>query len=106
MSTDTVESRLRRPSVWVRHEAYAATEPAGYVRDSAPFEAADLLGMRDREIVALKAAAREAGTLIDLIAAEFKSDPMSVQCFDLRIVERVKRCADTVQVLLRDGSAM
>lgn len=35
----------------------------------------------------------EALTLIDLIAAEFESDPSSVACFDLRIVERVKKCA-------------
>lgn len=28
--------------------------------------------------------------LLDLIVAEFESDPMSVQCFDLRIVERAK----------------
>lgn len=33
---------------------------------------------------------REAVELLCLIAAEFKSDPTSVQCFDLRIVERVK----------------
>ncbi len=40
-------------------------------------------------------AQREAEALIGLIAAEFRSDPMSVQCFDLRVVERVKACADT-----------
>lgn len=34
----------------------------------------------------------EAHALLDLINAEFKSDPMSVQCFDLRIVERVAAC--------------
>ena len=34
----------------------------------------------------------EAHTLLDLINAEFQSDPTSVQCFDLRIVERVKIC--------------
>jgi hypothetical protein len=34
----------------------------------------------------------EAHTLLDLINAEFQSDPMSVQCFDLRIVARVKEC--------------
>lgn len=34
----------------------------------------------------------EAHTLLDLINAEFQSDPMSVQCFDLRVVERVKVC--------------
>ncbi len=36
---------------------------------------------------------KEAAVLLDLIAAEFESDPMSVQCFDLRIVERVKALA-------------
>lgn len=35
----------------------------------------------------------ECRELIDLIAAEFESDPTSVQCFDLRIVQRVKRAA-------------
>lgn len=35
---------------------------------------------------------REAHALLDLIYAEFSSDPQSVQCFDLRIVERVKVC--------------
>ena len=28
-----------------------------------------------------------AAELLDIIAAEFKSDPMSVQCFDSRIVQ-------------------
>jgi len=27
-------------------------------------------------------------TILNLIVAEFQSDPMSVQCFDLRIVRR------------------
>jgi len=36
----------------------------------------------------------EAHKLLDLINAEFQSDPMSVQCFDLRIVERVKKCVE------------
>jgi hypothetical protein len=35
---------------------------------------------------------REAFTLLDLIDAEFRTDPTSVQCFDLRIVERVRQC--------------
>ena len=35
---------------------------------------------------------REAHTLLDLIVAEFTSDPMSVQCFDLSIVQRAKDC--------------
>jgi hypothetical protein len=35
----------------------------------------------------------EAFALIDLIDAEFRSDPTSTQCFDARIVDRVKWCA-------------
>lgn len=42
-------------------------------------------------------ALREAEILLDLVAAEFKSDPMSVQCFDLRIVERVIKCTETLR---------
>jgi len=34
----------------------------------------------------------EAHTLLDLIDAEFRTDPMSTQCFDERIVERVAYC--------------
>ena len=30
---------------------------------------------------------RRAVELLDLVVAEWRSDPMSVQCFDLRIVE-------------------
>ena len=33
---------------------------------------------------------KEAWRLLDLIVAEWSTDPMSVQCFDLRIVERAK----------------
>jgi len=34
---------------------------------------------------------REAIQLLDLINAEWQSDPMSVQCFDSRIVERTNK---------------
>ena len=34
---------------------------------------------------------KEAMRVLALIVAEFTSDPMSVQCFDLRIVERAKQ---------------
>lgn len=33
----------------------------------------------------------EAFRVLDLIVAEFETDPMSVQCFDLRTVERAKK---------------
>lgn len=36
----------------------------------------------------------EAWKVLDLIVAEFESDPMSVQCFDLRTVERAKKCVE------------
>ena len=35
---------------------------------------------------------REAFELLALIDAEFRTDPMSTQCFDTRIVERVRYC--------------
>lgn len=34
---------------------------------------------------------REAMKVLNLIVAEFESDPMSVQCFDQRTVERAKK---------------
>lgn len=42
---------------------------------------------------------QEAHDLLALIDAEFRTDPMSVQCFDLRIVERVRACVAKQQEL-------
>jgi hypothetical protein len=39
----------------------------------------------------------EAEELLGLINAEFVSDPRSVQCFDLRIVERVRVCVQELK---------
>ncbi len=36
----------------------------------------------------------EAHELLGLINAQFQSEPMSRQCFDLRVVDRVKRCVE------------
>lgn len=36
----------------------------------------------------------EAYQLLKLIDAEFTSDPTSVQCFDLRVVKRVRECIE------------
>lgn len=33
--------------------------------------------------------------VLDLISAEFRSDPMSVQCFDLRLVKKTNELVDT-----------
>jgi hypothetical protein len=33
---------------------------------------------------------KEALQILDVVVAEWASDPLSVQCFDLRIVERAK----------------
>lgn len=46
---------------------------------------------------------REAHRLLRLINAEFMSDPMSVQCFDLRVVDRVKICIETRDRLVSSG---
>ena len=46
----------------------------------------------EREIEASFENTREAWVLLDLIDAEFRSDPTSTQCFDLRIVQRVREC--------------
>ncbi len=43
--------------------------------------------------------ANELYTVLDIIAAEFKSDPMSVQCFDLRIVDRAKKVIEEIREL-------
>lgn len=48
-------------------------------------------------------AANEAWRVLDLIAAEFASDPMSVQCFDLRVVERAKAVVAERRRLERSG---
>lgn len=39
----------------------------------------------------------EALQVLDVIAAEFKTDPMSVQCFDDRIVQRAVAISDEYQ---------
>jgi hypothetical protein len=45
----------------------------------------------------------EAFKLLDLIDAEFRSDPTSVQCFDLRVVQRVKECIERRKKAERRG---
>jgi len=42
---------------------------------------------------------REALGLLEVIVAEWDSDPMSVQCFDLRIVARAKQVAKRLREL-------
>lgn len=45
----------------------------------------------------------EAHRLLRLVDAEFRTDPMSVQCFDLRVVERVRACVETRARLVTEG---
>jgi translation initiation factor 2 alpha subunit (eIF-2alpha) len=45
----------------------------------------------------------EAHRLLDLIMAEFESDPMSQQCFDSRIVSEVKLCVLKQRVFAAKG---
>lgn len=49
---------------------------AAYMTDKAIAETEEMFRVRRRAVV-----------LLDIIAAEFASDPMSVRCFDSRIVE-------------------
>lgn len=46
---------------------------------------------------------REAMRVLHLIVAEFTSDPMSVQCFDLRVVERAKEVIAKQKSWEREG---
>lgn len=46
------------------------------------------LGMIEEQMTDLE---KELYAVLDLIVMEFKTDPMSVQCFDLRTVERAKK---------------
>lgn len=58
------------------------------------------LSVRDEKEIEQMWDLRDEGMkLLDLIAAEFESDPMSVQCFDLRTVESVKRVAKAYRPL-------
>lgn len=41
----------------------------------------------------------EAVRLLDLVVAEWNSDPMSVQCFDSRIVKRSKEVVERLKKL-------
>ena len=41
----------------------------------------------------------EAVHLLGVVTDEWKTDPMSVQCFDLRIVERAKKVVDRLEDL-------
>jgi hypothetical protein len=42
---------------------------------------------------------REALAILRLVIAEWESDPQSVQCFDLRIVERAKEVSRRIRKL-------
>lgn len=42
---------------------------------------------------------RRAEELLEIIVAEWESDPMSVQCFDLRIVEEAKAVSKKLKSL-------
>lgn len=43
-----------------------------------------------KKVIELIAMVSELGACLSLIVAEFESDPMSVQCFDLRLVADAK----------------
>lgn len=53
----------------------------------------------EEEIERMWTLRREAVAVLGLIVAEFKSDPLSVQCFDQRVVERAKACVAELEKL-------
>lgn len=53
----------------------------------------------EREIERIWQLRRDAVRVLGVIAAEFKSDPQSVQCFDLRVVEEAKAIVDELAKL-------
>ncbi len=48
----------------------------------------------------------EAFTLLGLISAEFRSDPSSTACFDLRNVERVNECVRKRKAAIERGDGL
>ena len=51
MDNTELKVRLKAPNtVWVRHDQYMQSEPNGYVRDSAPFEAADVIELLEARL--------------------------------------------------------
>lgn len=46
---------------------------------------------------------REMRALFDVIVAEWESDAMSVQCFDLRVVQRAKEINKRLKELTPEG---
>lgn len=114
--------RLRKAGVWVRHSAYSQPEPDGYVRDAAPFEAADALDMQRRQIDHLLAEALKTertelrlshGTVRQLLArAKLDTDPISLfqngTCWQdsdacILVVKGSERARAVYEMLLRQG---
>lgn len=56
----------------------------------------------EREMDERLALEKEALKIFDLVVAEWDSDPMSVQCFDLRIVQRAKEVSRRLKKLPPD----
>lgn len=62
-----------------------------------------MTGKAAREMEAKWDNDKEAHRLLDLIMAEFESDPTSQQCFDSRIVSQVKLCVLKQKVFASKG---
>lgn len=58
----------------------------------------------EKEMEQLFALRREAIKLLDLVVAEWNSDPQSTQCFDLRIVQRSKEVIARLRAVEHDFS--
>ena len=65
-------------------------EKLRYARESRGLSQQEVSRALCLSISIVDALEREAHRILDLVVAEWNSDPMSIQCFDLRIVERAK----------------
>jgi len=60
---------------------------------------AELTPKAQREIEEKWTLQREAVEILKVVVSEWQSDPMSVQCFDLKIVKRAKEVVDRLDKL-------
>lgn len=60
----------------------------------APFDEISVSLIKPETFMGSLPAAKEFAAILDIIVAEWNSDPMSMQCFDLRVVQRAKDVLD------------
>lgn len=62
-----------------------------------PYDEMPPLDPAKKHVVEIERLRKHAAELLTYIDTEFRSDPMSVQCFDLRIVQQVRECVKALK---------